>query len=145
MGDRCFVRLCIAERDLSQFQGHNFQWIDIPSREEWSEEVDWPGVISIDLEEVNYAGYSDWQPAAASGLRFLVNHGPGSDYGPGAYASDGKRAHFLPYSHDGEPLVVINMDNEPPTIDPAILESAQEFQGAWNAFLAYAGELKSTP
>lgn len=138
MGDRCFVNVCIAERDLAKFQAHNFQAIDIPDRDEWGEER-WPGVISLDIEEVNYAGDSDWETAAAAGLRFLVGHGPGSGYGPGMYASDGERAHFIACTWDGEPMVPFEWEGEFKPLSES-LEAARKAWKAWKEFLEHAKE-----
>lgn len=66
------------------------------------------GHLVLEVEEAPGAWYSEMEDAARAGARFLAQHGPGGQYGPGLYASNGDgQLRFVAANHDLCPVAVV--------------------------------------
>jgi hypothetical protein len=85
MGDRCTVYVTCSKHDAEKFEQEGF----VP--ENPNDEND--TLVRMWDEQANYAATATLEMLAGQGLIFHGSHGPGTEYGPGVFASDGR--HFV--------------------------------------------------
>lgn len=80
MGDRCYMRLNIARKDLPVFEDIGF--MD-------AEGCNSGASITVEDPEANYAHYTELENLAMNGVVFEGYHGQGGEYEAAVVASDG--------------------------------------------------------
>ena len=115
MGDRTTVAITIQREDMHAFRA--------AVEDKWGEpsELDDPifesdahqlpvQAVKIWYYDVNYGGITDTEGAARDGLRFVAWHGPGHEYGPYTFYSDGSRVLSWPTTADAYGFVLPHPD-----------------------------------
>jgi hypothetical protein len=112
MGDRCFVAYTILKKDLPKWQelwGESIAEYARPPDEGELLFDSRRGILRIEQEEMNYGGLELSREAAAAGLIFMMQNGPGCDYPAGTgvgigsqfYDSDGSFESIPVWVHPG--------------------------------------------
>jgi len=112
MSDRCYVDLTCRTEDASRFEGLGFKVSDKGSI---------PGTVVMVDYEADY-GHSDELPRA---IPYCGWHGAGANYGPQAFACDGKEYAEAETMHDGSLAICISRKGR---LDKRMLKWAREYQ-----------------
>lgn len=120
MGDRCWLQVKVAKKDVDGFwdvMGRDFQ----PDEEGHN-------FVSYFIEEANYGWYDELIRAADSGYVFSGDHGPGAEYSGRHFCGiDGK--HYDCVTANDMLVVAVNDLGIPVASD---VEAAREYAGAYN-------------
>jgi hypothetical protein len=116
MGDRTWVNVLFAKRDLEKF--NKVLADEIYDGKWWDEIEDWDddgkGILAR-IYEGNYGWYSQSENLGKAGLNFILEHGDGGSYGPGSdVAFNGEAVESVVFSHDSLPVVEVGPDLQIP-------------------------------
>jgi len=109
MGDRCWVDLKCRKSDLTKISQHIWGEDD-PFEDIYDETEQW---IQGLILEVNYGAWTELSELASEGVPFIVQTGPGGDYGPGSQVSDGVTCAEVEASHNGYPVLEMGAEGVP--------------------------------
>lgn len=114
MGDHCWVGVTCRTVDRSAFEEIGF----VVERENDD------GSVFLTQDSANHAADSELRELGRMGIVFLATHGPGGEYGDGAYASYGRRFLHVDCLAGGLPAVEVNADGNP---DPDQLRAVRQY------------------
>jgi len=106
MGDRCYLGMSLAERDLPILREIlHYKAEDIVDKAE-------NGIAEIEEQEADYGWYTELQELAKRGIPFYGNHGPGGEYD--AHSFCGLKNHYYEVGvSDGDIIIKANEDGSP--------------------------------
>lgn len=118
MGDRCQIHMTFRAADYNadeELRGY-FEY------EDWKTSA--AGTVNVEEGQAN-GGYCEEREEWAKRYPFIGEHGPGCEYGPFVFASDGQGQYSeFPANGAGDPVVSIQGDGLP---HPRELEAVQWF------------------
>ena len=139
MGDRCYYKAGVRREDLPRFVeiliGETYESVEAFLKVHKYVE-DGP-FIEVEVEAINYGGWTETEEAAAEGLVFRGWHGAAGDYSACSFVALDKEL-YSTIDLDGPVASVVCMMNEEGkatvSIDEAQLVRIREYAEAWWRF-----------
>lgn len=108
MGDRCYLTVEVHKDDRDKL----VEFLEEPNVEEDAGD-EWPHLLRMDWEEVNYGGSGDLERAANAGARFVARNDPGGSYGAGITVAHGGQIEACDACDNGPVCSVLMATGEP--------------------------------
>jgi len=131
MGDRCYLQMTLRRDDYEKHDLSDYFSEGVVGKND--------GLMTVAEWEANWTYESELEEWAKLNIPFYGYHGPGENYGPSVFASDGK-GHYAEAetNSDGHLIGVVNDDG---SIDKGYKKIIETYRSVFNAAKIALGDV----